>query len=78
MAATEATRRNAHRSTRSSARRGAHAPAASAEVTPTEARPVTPAMHITPNVVIRTRGDVRSARSERRASWARSLRRFAV
>ena len=78
MAATEATRRNAQRTTRNAARRGAHAPAARTEAAPAEARAVTPAMHITPNVVIRARGDVPSARRERRASSARSLRRFAV
>ena len=73
MAATEATRRT--RSTRSVSRRGAHAPASRTEVTPADARAVTPAMHITPNVVISTRGEVRPAR---RGPSARSLRRFAV
>ncbi len=78
MAATQANRRNVNRSTGNAARRGAHAPASRTEVASTEARAVTPAMHITPNVVISTRGDVRSARRERRGPTARSLRRFAV
>ncbi len=78
MAATQATRRNAPRSNRNAARRGAHAPASHTEVPATEARAVTPAMHITPNVLISTRGDVRAARRERRGTPARSLRRFAV
>jgi hypothetical protein len=40
-----------------------------------EPRAVTPAMHVTPNVVIAARGGIRSAR---RATPARALRRFAV
>ena len=75
MAATEATRRT--RSTiRTTDRRGAHAPARTEARVP-GARPVTPAFHITPNVVIASRGTVRSAR-ERRSTSLRSLRRFAA
>ena len=80
MAATEATRRTrgTSRANRSSDRRGSHA----ATPVPTEAtataRPATPALHVTPNVVIAARGAVRSARRERRRTSPRSLRRFAV
>ena len=80
MAATEATRRN-HilRTSRVSDRRGAHDPAPEKGATPAaDASRVTPAMHITPKVVIAARGVLRSARGERRSTSLRSLRRFAA
>lgn len=81
MAATEATRRNrnATRVNRTSDRRGAHAPqSVHRDETAADARPVTPALHLTPNVAIAARGAVRSAGPERRRTSPRSLRRFAV
>ena len=77
MAATEATRRTRRITT--SDRRGAHAPSSARhEGDASEARSVTPAFHITPNVVITARGSVYSTRRERRGTSQRSLRRFAV
>ena len=78
MAATEATRtRRTSRIDRAS-RRGAHAPAqVRTDTTAPATRPVTPAFHMTPNVVIAARGTVRAAR-ERRSTSLRSLRRFAA
>ncbi len=80
MAATEATRRirRTSRVTSTSDRRGAHAPAAARPETTPSHRSATPAMHITPNVVIAARGAVRPARAERRNTSLRSLRRFAA
>ena len=81
MAATEATRRNRTilRTSRVTDRRGDHAAApVKAGTKAPEARPVTPAMHITPDVVIAARGAIRGPRSERRSTSLRSLRRFAA
>lgn len=81
MAATEATSRTrkTSRTNRSTDRRGAHAPAqARTETSAPDARPVTPAFHLTPNAVIVARGTVRSARRERRSTSLRSLRRLAA
>ena len=78
MAATEAARRT--RRTNRIERRGAHAPAqVRTETSASEARPVTPAFHITPNVVLAARGTVRPARERRSTRTSlRSLRRFAA
>lgn len=73
MAATSRTRRT----NRSTDRRGAHAPA-QARTETSASRRVTPAFHITPNIVIAARGTVGSARRERRSDSLRSRRRFAV
>ena len=81
MAATQATSRTRRtdRIDRSTGRRRAHAPAhARVETSASHARPVTPAFHITPNVVMAARGTMRSNGRERRSSSTRSLRRFAV
>ena len=91
MAATGATRHN--RTTNSTdrnrlpltpkvttSRRGGHQTAGRAQRTESPAVPAaTPAMHITPNVVMAARGDVRSARRGRRSILqvdALDLRRF--
>ncbi len=80
MAATEAARRirRTSRVTAPSERRGAHAPTPVRPETTPSRRSATPAMHITPNVVIAARGAVRPARAERRNTSLRSLRRFAA
>ena len=76
MAATQATRRT--RKTSRIDRRGPHAPAqVRTETRASETRPVTPAFHMTPNVVIAARGTVRGA-GKRRSTSLRSLRRFAA
>ncbi len=80
MAATEAARRTLRTSgtNRTTDRRGAHAPSPARIEGSVDARGVTPAFHITPNVVIATRGSVRSDRRKRRGASQRELRRFAV
>lgn len=80
MAATEATRRTrgTSRINRSSDRRGAHVATPVPPDATAEARRVTPALHVTPNVVIAARGAVRFDRRERRGTSLRSLRRFAA
>ncbi len=89
MAATEATPRNRTTADRNrlpltpmltAMRRGGHQTAGRAQHAESPAVPAaTPAMHITPNVVIAARGDVRSARRGRRSILqvdAMDLRRF--
>ena len=82
MATTGATRRSTHSTTarRQTDRRGRHTAAPAVERQVEVAASATPAMHITPNVVIAARGDIRSrsARSPRRTheSSALDLRRF--
>lgn len=83
MAATETARRNHTTSTRRQAdRRGRHSAAPAVEIRPEAAPSTTPAMHVTPDVVIAARGavDQRRERRPRRSlqPFARDLRRFAA
>lgn len=80
MAATEATRRTrgTSRINPSTGRRGVHAATPIRTEATAEAHRATPALHVTPNVVIAARGAVRSDRRERRGTSLRSLRRFAA
>lgn len=80
MAATEATRRTrgTSRLNRSSGRRGDHVATPVRIEETSDARRATPALHVTPNVVIAARGSVGAARPERRGTSLRSLRRFAA